>query len=143
MRPNTAGLTTQICKTCWCHIAQTAMRLVVIIIHPPTPHNVFCLISPLQLWHSPPMKSLKSNTKIPLSQNNILCCIRVTTCQSMSLTNCRCSLNMLSINPNFHIKNVDYKKAYKLLFTTIMKVIMPTKISKSYGCWIATSPFVS
>jgi hypothetical protein len=38
----------------------------------------------------------------------------------------------------FSGKNEDCKEAYKLLFTAIMKVIMPTKISKSYRCWVAS-----
>jgi hypothetical protein len=44
MRPDTAGPATQFGKACRCHIAQAAIGPVMIIIHPPTLHNVFGLI---------------------------------------------------------------------------------------------------
>jgi hypothetical protein len=43
MRPDAVGLATQFGKACRCHIAQAAMGPVMIIIHPPTLHNVFRL----------------------------------------------------------------------------------------------------
>jgi hypothetical protein len=44
MRPDAAILATQFGKACRCHIAQAAVRPVMIVIHPPTLHNVFHLI---------------------------------------------------------------------------------------------------
>ena len=44
MRPDAADPATQFGKACRCHIAQAAIGPVMIIIHPPTLHNVFRLI---------------------------------------------------------------------------------------------------